>query len=207
MRDIGDEHAFDELNVSYLTHRAWARPGECRRTSGIAARASTSASESGRSRPCRRSRGGTGRTGCRCDEMSRYLRHARPASAHREVFLRVRKPGGPLLSASVGDAFRVLGQPQRAEHSIRGSALSAPLSGPCICCAREPRSRPSVICSAIAVWRAPAYTCGCTWTIFEPPRSTCRHRRRRNDERVLHVPLSSRPVDHGLSPTQTGSRS
>ena len=25
MRDIGDEHAFDELNVSYLTHRAWAR--------------------------------------------------------------------------------------------------------------------------------------------------------------------------------------
>ena len=24
MRDIGDEDAFDELNVSYLTHRAWA---------------------------------------------------------------------------------------------------------------------------------------------------------------------------------------
>ena len=25
MRDIGDEDAFDELQVSYLTHRAWAR--------------------------------------------------------------------------------------------------------------------------------------------------------------------------------------
>ena len=25
MRDIGDENAFDELQVSYLTHRAWAR--------------------------------------------------------------------------------------------------------------------------------------------------------------------------------------
>ena len=25
MREVGDEDAFDELQVSYLTHRAWAR--------------------------------------------------------------------------------------------------------------------------------------------------------------------------------------
>ena len=46
-----------------------------------------------------------------------YLRHARPASAHREVFLRVRKPDGPLVAASVGDAFLVWGS--RSTLNIR----------------------------------------------------------------------------------------
>ena len=46
-----------------------------------------------------------------------YLRHARPASAHREVFLRVRKPGGPLVAAGVGKAFRVWGS--RSALNIR----------------------------------------------------------------------------------------
>ena len=34
-----------------------------------------------------------------------YLRHGRPPSTHREVFLRVRKPCGPLVPSSVGMAF------------------------------------------------------------------------------------------------------
>ena len=56
-----------------------------------------------------------------------YLRHARPASAHRQVFLRVRKPGGPLVPASVGDAFRVwrrrsaLDIPSGGAHCLRHS--------------------------------------------------------------------------------------
>ena len=56
-----------------------------------------------------------------------YLRHARPASVHREVFLRVRKPGGPLAPASVGTAFRVwrhrsaLNIPFTGAHCLRHS--------------------------------------------------------------------------------------
>ena len=50
-----------------------------------------------------------------------YLRHDRPLSRHREVFLRVREPRRPLLPASVGDAFH---------NWVRRSSLQVPRCGP-----------------------------------------------------------------------------
>ena len=50
-----------------------------------------------------------------------YLRHARPNLPHREVFLRVRAPAGPLAPTAVTEAFQ--------GWSRRG-ALSIPYQGP-----------------------------------------------------------------------------
>ena len=56
-----------------------------------------------------------------------YLRHARPSCAYREVFLRVRKPCGPLRPTAVGDAFQgwrhrsALGIPDGGAHCLRHS--------------------------------------------------------------------------------------
>lgn len=56
-----------------------------------------------------------------------YLRHDRPQSRYREVFLRVREPRRPLLPASVGDAFRSwasrssLHLPRCGPHCLRHS--------------------------------------------------------------------------------------
>lgn len=50
-----------------------------------------------------------------------YLRHDRPQSRYREVFLRVREPRRPLLPASVGDAFR---------SWVSRSSLHLPRCGP-----------------------------------------------------------------------------
>ena len=56
-----------------------------------------------------------------------YLRHVRPSCAHREVFLRVRKPCGPLRPTGVGEAFQgwrrrsALGIPDGGAHCLRHS--------------------------------------------------------------------------------------
>jgi integrase/recombinase XerD len=50
-----------------------------------------------------------------------YLRHARPELAHREVFLRVRAPAGPLAATAVTEAF---------QRWSRRSGLSIPYQGP-----------------------------------------------------------------------------
>jgi integrase/recombinase XerD len=50
-----------------------------------------------------------------------YLRHARPNGAHREVFLRVRAPAGPLKPTAVTEAF---------QDWTRRGALSIPYQGP-----------------------------------------------------------------------------
>ena len=54
-----------------------------------------------------------------------YLRHARPSSSHREVFLRLRRPFDPVTSGTVGQAFRdrarrsPLDIPFRGTHCLR----------------------------------------------------------------------------------------
>lgn len=50
-----------------------------------------------------------------------YLRHARPSSQRREVFLRVRAPAGPLAPTAVTEAF---------QRWARRSGLSIPFQGP-----------------------------------------------------------------------------
>ncbi|MEY4583223.1 MAG: hypothetical protein RL701_7926, partial [Pseudomonadota bacterium] len=50
-----------------------------------------------------------------------YLRHARPSSKCREVFVRVRAPAGPLVSTAVTEAF---------QSWTRRSGLAIPYQGP-----------------------------------------------------------------------------
>jgi site-specific recombinase XerD len=56
-----------------------------------------------------------------------YLRHDRPTLAHREVFLRVRAPAGPLLPTAVTEAFQTwtrrghLAIPYQGPHCLRHS--------------------------------------------------------------------------------------
>jgi site-specific recombinase XerD len=50
-----------------------------------------------------------------------YLRHARPKTSHREVFLRVRAPVGPLRPTAVTEAF---------QNWVRRSGLPIPYQGP-----------------------------------------------------------------------------
>jgi integrase/recombinase XerD len=51
----------------------------------------------------------------------RYLRHGRPSSPWREVFLRVRAPAGILKPTAVGEAF---------QKWVRRSGLPIPFHGP-----------------------------------------------------------------------------
>jgi site-specific recombinase XerD len=53
--------------------------------------------------------------------LLRYLRRGRPASAHREVFLRQRAPGGVLKPTAVTEIF---------QHAVRHSGLPIPFHGP-----------------------------------------------------------------------------
>ena len=88
-----------------------------------------------------------------------YLRHDRPHSIHRRVFLRVREPVGPIESTAICDAFDAwvaragirlphLGGTHCLRHAVAMHLLR-----------QQPRSRPSAISSDIAAWRVPAFIC------------------------------------------------
>ena len=67
--------------------------------------------------------------------LAAYLRHSRPASANRRVFLRVIAPAGALtaqaVNAVVRDACRRAGVPRVGPHSLRHTAATEMLRARC----------------------------------------------------------------------------